>query len=87
MENPMNKANCHVKRIKIKLLMVLLAALTGCAVYGVRGYDGGAVIVPEPDEYLFGGVYYDGRDAHDYSHRGHESRGEAHSSKEHGRKR
>jgi hypothetical protein len=81
MENPMNKANCRVKRLKIKLLMVLLAALTGCAVYGVRGYGGGAVIVPEPDEYLFGGVYYDGRDAHGYSHRGHESRDAAHSSK------
>jgi hypothetical protein len=87
MENPMNKANCHVKRLNIKLLMVLLAALTGCGVYAVRGYDGGAVIVPEPDEYLFGGVYYDGRDAHDYSHRGHESRGAAHSREEHGRKR
>jgi hypothetical protein len=82
MENPMNKTNCHVKRIRIKLLMVVLAALTGCAGFVGEGYYGTAVIVPEPDQYIFGGVYYDGRDAHNYSHRGHESRRAAHSSKE-----
>jgi len=73
--------------MKLRLAMVLLAALTGCAAYVGEGYYGNTVIVPEPDQYLFGGVYYDGRDAHYYSHRGHESRGAAHSGEKHGGKR
>ena len=35
-------------------------------------------VVVEPDVYLFGGDYYRGRDAHNYSRRGFESRGAAH---------
>lgn len=38
-----------------------------------------ANVVIEPDVYLFGGDYYRGRDAHNYSRRGFESRGAAHS--------
>jgi hypothetical protein len=36
-------------------------------------------VVGEPDVYLFGGGYDHGRDVHNYSHRGAESRGAAHS--------
>jgi Ni/Co efflux regulator RcnB len=36
-------------------------------------------VVIEPDLYLFGGDYSSGRYAYNYSHRGYESRGEAHS--------
>ena len=76
----MNKANGPVERIKIGLVIGWLMAVTGCVGYVAEGYYGGGVVVPEPDQYLFGGVYYDGRDAHNYSHRGHESRNAAHSS-------
>ena len=76
----MNKANGPVERIKIGFVIGLLATLTGCAGLwggGYYGYYGDAVIVSEPDMYLFGGDYYRGRDAHNYSYRGSESRGAA----------
>ena len=80
----MKKTKGPVARIKIGLMTGLVAALAGCAGYIVGGYDGGAtVIVPEPDLYLFGGDYDHRRDAHDYSHRGHESRGAAHGGRNH----
>jgi hypothetical protein len=83
----MNKAN----GIKIGLVMGCLMAVTGCVGYVAEGYYGGGVVVPEPDEYIFGGEYYGGRYAHDYSHRGHESRAAVHSRgnhrEEHGDKR
>ncbi|MGD1000402.1 MAG: hypothetical protein ABSA67_06850 [Candidatus Brocadiia bacterium] len=41
-------------------------------------YYGGGVVVTGPDLYLFGGGYDRGRDVRDYSHRGAESRAEAH---------
>jgi len=76
----MNKTSGMVDRIKMGLGIALLAALTGC--YGgggyVGGYYGGAVVVTEPDVYVFGGVYEGGRDVHDYSRRGSESRAVAH---------
>jgi hypothetical protein len=94
----MNKANGPVvKRIRIALGLVLLIALAGCLGYVDGGY-GGAVVVPEPDLYLFGGGYYGGgyygggyergRDVHAYSHRGAASRAVAHSGRGgHGRNR
>jgi hypothetical protein len=72
----MNKVNGRSKRIKLRLLIGLFMALTGCI--AERGYYHDSVIVTEPDEYLFGGVYYNGHDAHHYSHRGYESRGAEH---------
>ena len=72
-----NKANGPVDRIKMGLGIALLAALMGCVGYVGGGY-GGAVVVPEPDVYLFGGGYERGRDVHAYSHRGSESRAVAH---------
>ena len=77
----MNKANGPVKRIRISLLIGLLATLTGCAGYWGEGYYyGDTVVVSEPgsDMFLFGGDYYRGRDAHNYSRRGSESRRAAH---------
>jgi hypothetical protein len=62
---------------KILLGISLLAALTGCVGYVGGGYDG-AVVVPGPDVYFWGGGYERGRDVHDYSHRGFESRAVAH---------
>ena len=80
----MNKANGPVDLIKIGLGIALLAALTGCVGYVDGGYVGGgygdAVVVAEPDVYLFGGGYDRGRDVHDYSRRGGESRAAAHPS-------
>ena len=75
-ENSMNKAKGLVGRIKIGLVVGLLTALTGCAGYGGGPYYNEGVVV-EPDMYLFGGYYDSGRDAHNYSHRGSESRGAA----------
>jgi len=72
-----NKANGPVDRIKIGLGIAVLAGLTGCVGYVDGGYGGG-VVVAEPDVYLFGGGYDRGRDVHDYSHRGSESRAAAH---------
>jgi hypothetical protein len=74
----MNKTKCLVDQIKIGLLIGLLASLTGCATYGGGPYYDGGVVVAEPDEYLFGGSYDNGRDVHNYSHRGSASRGAAH---------
>jgi hypothetical protein len=66
----------NIKR-KIAPLVILLTALTGCVGYVGGGYSG-AVVAPGPDLYLFGGGFDRGRDAHDYSHRGSESRAVAH---------
>ena len=80
----MNQTNGPVNRIKIGLGIALLAALTGCVGYVDGGYVGegygGAVVVAEPDVYIFGGGYERGRDVHDYSRRGGESRAAAHPS-------
>jgi hypothetical protein len=73
----MNKMKSPVNRIKTALGIALAAVLTGCVGYVDGGY-GGAVIVPEPDVYVFGGGYERGRDVHDFSRRGSESRAVAH---------
>jgi len=83
----MNETNVPVGRIKIRLLMGLLMALTGCAGSWSGEYYGDTAVVSEPDQYLFGGSYDNRRDAHDYSHRGAQSRGAAHSNGNHGGKR
>src|ERR1035437_9011547 len=57
----MNKGSGPVDRIKIGLGIVLLAALTGCVGFVDGGY-GGAVVVPGPDVYFWGGDYDRGRD-------------------------
>ena len=69
--------NGPVGRIRILLVGALLATLIGCVGYVGGGY-GGDVVVAEPDVYVFGGGYERGRDVHDYSHRGAESRAVAH---------
>jgi hypothetical protein len=74
----MNKANALVDRIKIGLGIALVAALTGCVGYVDGGGYGGAVVVPGPDVFLFGGGYDRGRDVHGYSQRGSASRAVAH---------
>ena len=75
----MNKTNGPVDLIKIGLGIALLAALSGCVGFVGGGY-GGAVVVAEPDVYLFGGGYDRGRDVHGYSDRGSVSRAAAHPS-------
>ena len=69
----------HNDLIKIGLGMALLAALVGCVGVGYvdPGY-GGAVVVPGPDVYFWGGGYERGRDVHAYSNRGVASRAAAH---------
>jgi hypothetical protein len=75
----MNKTNGLADRIKIGLGVALVATLTGCVGFVDGGGDyGGAVVVPGPDVYLFGGGYDRGRDVHGYSQRGAVSRGVAH---------
>lgn len=65
-------------RIKIGLGTALLLALTGCVGYVDGGY-GGAVVVPGPDMYFYGGGFYGrGGDVHVDSHRGFASRAAAH---------
>jgi hypothetical protein len=73
----MNKRNGPVDRVKIGLGITLLATLMGCVGYVGGGY-GGAVVVPEPDVYVFGGGYERGHDVHAYSQRGYASRAVAH---------
>jgi len=74
----MNKTRGPVDRIKMGLGITLLATLMGCVGYVDGGY-GGAVVVPAPEVVVFGGGYYErGRDVHEYSHRGYESRAVAH---------
>jgi hypothetical protein len=74
----MNKTNRPVNRLKVGLEIALLSALTGCVGVGYVDGGGGAVVVPGPDVYVFGGGYERGRDVRDYSHRGAVSRGVAH---------
>jgi len=69
----MNKASGPVDRIKMGLAIALSAALMGCVGYVGGGY-GGAVVVPAPEVYFWGGAY-ETYDVHVYSHRGFESRG------------
>ena len=75
----MNKTNSLVDQIKMGLGIALLATLMGCVGYVGGGYDGGAVVVADPDVYVFGGGYYGGgHDIHAYSQRGSASRAVAH---------
>jgi hypothetical protein len=71
----MNQFNNAKIPTALLLGIVLLTALIGCVGYVDGGYGGGAVIVPGPDVYLFGGGYDRGGDARGYSHRGAASRG------------
>jgi hypothetical protein len=81
-----DKANDPVAGIKIGLGVALLAALMGCVGYVDGGY-GGAVVVPGPDVYFYGGGHERGRDVRVYSHRGVESRAIAHPSRGGGERR
>jgi hypothetical protein len=69
----MNSPSKSFYPIQIVLGIALMTALAGCVGYVDGG--GGAVVVPGPDVFLFGGGYDRGYDAHAYSHRGFESRG------------
>jgi hypothetical protein len=73
----MDRANGPVCRIRLGLGIGLVAVLTGCVGYVDGGY-GAAVVVPAPDLYFYGGSFERGREVHDYSHRGFESRAVAH---------
>ncbi|MGH7980109.1 MAG: hypothetical protein ACREE6_12110 [Limisphaerales bacterium] len=62
------------------MLCAALITLTGCVEYAEPGYDDGGVYVePAPVQVdVFAGPYVPARDVHAYSHRGYESRSEAH---------
>ncbi len=62
---------------RIAPLVMLLTVLAGCVGYVDGGYVGPAVVAG-PDLYLFGSGYDRGRDVHNYSRRGAESRSVAH---------
>ena len=83
MEIRKNEGKHAVHQIKIGIAMALLTTLVGCVGYvgGGGGYDGGVIVpVPgPPDVVLFGGGFERGRDVHEYSRRGGESRERAHS--------
>jgi len=59
-------------------MFLFMLAFTGCVGYVDGDRYGGAVVVPGPDLYIFGGGYDRGYDEHRYSHRGYESRSVAH---------
>lgn len=76
---PMHKPNSAVDLIKVGLGIALLAAVTGCVGYVDGGYGATVVVPGPPDVVFYGGPYYErGRDVHEYSHRGFESRAVAH---------
>jgi hypothetical protein len=69
--------------LRVGLGIALLATVAGCVGYVDGGgyYDGGGatVVVDTPGVWWGGGVERErGRDVHEYSHRGSESRGVAH---------
>jgi len=67
-------------------MVTVLAGCAGClgpGYYGPGYYDEG-VVVSDPDVYLFGGGYDNGRDVHNYSNRGSESRGASRPGASHG---
>jgi len=74
----MNRVKYLVYPFKIGLVICLLTTLIGCATYGGGGYYSNGYY-DDGDGYLFGGGYDHRRDVHNYSHRGFESRGAAHS--------
>ena len=75
----MNKSGSPAGRIKLGMGIALATLLMGCVGgYVDGGYDGGVVVAPAPDTFIFGGGYVRDRDARNYSHRGAESRGAAH---------
>jgi hypothetical protein len=82
MEMKQNKQSGTVDRIIIGTATALLTTVVGCVGYvgGGGGYDAGVIVpVPgPPDVVLFGGGFERGRDVHEYSRRGGESRGRAH---------
>ena len=76
------KATSLAARLPLALGAFFLIALTGCVGYVDGGYDGGAVVVAQPDVFLYGGGGYNGggdydhgHDVHNYSQRGAVSRG------------
>jgi hypothetical protein len=77
-ENSMNTMKDPMNGIKIYLVIGSLISLTGCAGFGGGGYYNDPVVIVQPGYYLFDGDYNRGRDVHNYSHRGSESRVAAH---------
>jgi len=71
----MNKVKYLIYPIKIRLVIGLLTALTGCTTYGGGGYYSNGYY-DDGDGYLFGGGYDNGRDVHQFSQRGSASRGQ-----------
>ena len=81
MKERANRSRDALRGIGIGLVTALVATVLGCVGYVDGGY-GADVYVPGPDVVIFGGGFdHDrGREVHDYSHRGVESRRVAHPS-------
>jgi hypothetical protein len=85
--------NGPAEKIHVCLGIALLTVVTGCTGYVGGGYGGGggyvgggyggAVVVAQPDVYLYGGSYERRQDVHVYSNRGVESRAVVHSGSVH----
>jgi hypothetical protein len=79
----LNKSDVPTLRNQALLGVAVLTCLTGCVGYVGGGYDAGVVVpvpgvvVVGPEVGFFGG-YDRGHDVREDSHRGSESRGEAH---------
>jgi hypothetical protein len=67
-----------IELIAIGVAIVLMATLVGCVGYVDGGY-GGAVVVGGPEVTVFGGGFERGREVHEYSRRGGDSRAAGHS--------
>ena len=79
LRNPRANRCAHsVYPLRLGVGVLLLASLVGCVGYADGGYGGGALIVPGPDFYFFGGGYEHGREIHEYHDRGAHSREVAH---------
>ena len=64
----MNRSLFVLAGLQLVICLGLVYGTTGCVGYVDGG--GGAVVVPGPDLYFFGGPYYGRGEAHGYSHRG-----------------
>ena len=79
----MHKTKSLVQEVALAAGVLVAAIFTGCVGYVDGGYGGGAVVVHEPDTYIYGGSYESVHDVNVYSHRGAVSRTVVHETPHH----